>query len=100
MVKDGFYNKETKQFPNDGGRLYALMEIPPLQVVTMDMICWVQKLLTLKQATTFLAKFYFYFFFYAIHSLLLDFTIWRNFTKKETLFGRSQCDKQIKKQIS
>jgi hypothetical protein len=36
MAKNGFYNKETKQFPNDGGRLCALMEISPSQVVAMD----------------------------------------------------------------
>ncbi len=48
MAKDGFYDKGTKQFPNDGGRLCALMEISPLQVVAMDIKRWVQKLLTLK----------------------------------------------------
>jgi hypothetical protein len=36
MAKDGFYNKETKQFPNDGGRLCAPMEISLLQVAVMD----------------------------------------------------------------
>jgi len=39
MAKDGFYNKETKQFPNGGGRLCALMEISPLQVAAMDIKC-------------------------------------------------------------
>jgi hypothetical protein len=39
MEKDAFYNKETKQFPNDGGRLCALMEISPSQVAAMDIKC-------------------------------------------------------------
>jgi hypothetical protein len=53
MAKDGFYDKETKQFPNDGWRLCVPMEISPLQVATMDIKHWVQQLLTLKQAIAF-----------------------------------------------
>jgi hypothetical protein len=48
MAKDGFYDKATKQFPNDGGRLCALMEISPSRAVAMDIKRRVQKLLTLK----------------------------------------------------
>jgi hypothetical protein len=42
MAKGGFYNKETKQFPNDGGRLCVPMEISLLRVAVMDIKHWVQ----------------------------------------------------------
>jgi hypothetical protein len=39
MVKDVFYDKETKQLCNDGGRLCVLMEISPSQVAVMNIKC-------------------------------------------------------------
>jgi hypothetical protein len=39
MAKDVLYNKETKQLPNDGGRLCVVMEILPSQVVVTNIKC-------------------------------------------------------------
>jgi hypothetical protein len=39
MAKDVFYDKETKQLPNDGGRLCVSMEISPTQVATTNLKC-------------------------------------------------------------
>ncbi len=85
MARDGFYNKETKQFLNDGRRLCASMEILPLQVAAMDIKCQVQQVLTLKQVVAFLAIFSPFFIFPLLCgcSLLLDFTILWNFIKKK-----------------
>jgi len=64
MAKDVFYDKETKKLHIDGRRLCALMEILPSQMVMTNIKHQVQKLLTLKQATTFLVKFSIFFFFF------------------------------------
>jgi len=60
------------------------------------------KLCALKQTTTFLAIiFYFYFFpFMQITHYCWISQIGKISPKEKTLFGRSQCDKQINKQIS
>jgi hypothetical protein len=47
----------------DGGRLCALMEILPSQLMVIDIKRGVQKLLTLKKKIVFLAKFSFFSFF-------------------------------------
>jgi hypothetical protein len=87
MAKDVFNDKETKQLHIDGRRLCALMEILPSQVVMTNIKHQVQKLLTLKQATTFLVKFSLFFFFFpsCIHSLPLDFAKSKNFDKKKNI---------------